>query len=151
MKILIMENLVIVNEKPYHASEVFIDGKITGYISISKTNRVNGLLQLEETPEVSLESNNVLVIGNRFPIRGGYNIKIHESRKGFIVDMVGKILDKGEIRLELDRAQSSISLTYHPLRLIVVNNTGSIELAENPFVLNIKIRSPERVSQARVE
>lgn len=142
MRILIMENLIIVDEKPYHASEVFIDGKMTGYILINKTKRVNGLIQLEETTEVSLEPNNVLVIGNRFPTRGGYNIKVLESRRGFIVDTVGKVLDKGEIRLELDRARSSISLTYHPLKLILVNDTGSIELTENPFVLNIKIRSP---------
>lgn len=148
LEITIKENIVIVDEKPYHVSELFINGSISGYLAIGKHSRISGSLIIDNAEEVAMEPDGILIIGERESQLCGNRLVIYETRRGVVVELAGRVYNKDEIIIEFNEVYSSIAVSYHPMRVMLISELGGIAINDGLFSLKISIKSPSRVSQA---
>ncbi|MEM4663875.1 MAG: hypothetical protein QXP67_02990 [Desulfurococcaceae archaeon] len=149
LNIRIRDNIVVVDEKPYSVSEMFIHGRATGFVKLSKSAGLTGDLSVEAS-RFTYEYPGVIIIGEPFkPL--SYKIEVVEDRKGLLIRTPSK-LHSGmyEVNVVLENARVAMMVLPTSRRLLMYVHGASVQTREKFMVLEISVRALEEPVEAKV-
>lgn len=138
----IRDGIVEVNDKPYLAEEVYVQGTMSGILSMSKSTGILGEIRLDEDESITFESLRILIIGSWDISLLSSKIEIFEHRRDLVLNMSSKKENYYEVELRVERSYIAISAGFKPRKLTIYYGQSNISLDRKPYAVSIRIRSP---------
>jgi hypothetical protein len=139
----IKEGIIEVDGKPFHASELFLRGKFSGYIAVNKYAGVHGALESSKLLSAVLEYPGILVVGEPSIKKGEIKLEIVEYRKNLLIKTPRNQVEAYEVLVKIDNSDISLTAVFYPKRITIYCEPCSIKIDEKPYMINVYIRSPE--------
>lgn len=136
-------SIIETGEKPYHVKEVFVGGRVHGSITISKSKGIHGYLDLHDLNPISLESDEILIIGKAERKDSWYKIGISEHRKNLVVYTRENKYQPYELDISIENLYVNIVLIFNPINVTIQFEPCNVEIVEKPYQLYIKLKAPE--------
>jgi hypothetical protein len=140
------EKLAEVDGKPYNLSELLIQGRLKGYVKISKHVGISGEVLVDSNKTI-YEHSGILVVGNCTKSTGP-RIEVREGRRGLLVKTPSKTYDVYELGLNIEDAEVSLAVSFTPRRLVAVILKGLVSFREKFMSLDISIKSHKQAEEA---
>lgn len=142
-RVKIKEGIIEVDDKPYHVTELFLQGRVTGVVNVNKHTGFYGELESSTPLDAALDYSGVLIIREHNPKQGNLKLEISEQRKNLLLKTPDNNREAYEIVMKIDNANISLAATFYPKRITLYCDPNTVTINERPFIIYIHVKSRE--------
>lgn len=141
--------MVVIEGRPYSVLELYISGRLRGFIRARKESGFNGTLVVGAS-RVFYEYPGILMVGE--PVRPAESkLSLSEDRKGFTVKTPDKThLGLYEVNIKFEDVYAGFTAFFSPRRLTISVENAIVNHREGFAFLEVVFKPREVAAEARV-